>query len=132
MNSIQIDATDKTPFVYFNRETGVFELKGKSIPSDAEEFYAPILNWLDEYVKTPAMKTTIHVDLDFFNISSSKRLLFIMYKLNEMADSGHDVDLKWYYFDDDDDMYEVGQDYAFMVKVPFEFVVKQRELAAVV
>ena len=130
MNSIVIPRGDKTPAINLD-PTGHFELCGKSIPPDAESFYAPVLSWLDDYAQNPAPKTSIHIDLEFFNISSSKRLLFIMYKLNEMADDGHDVELKWYYYDDDDDMYEVGQDYAFMVKVPFEFIVKERALVAV-
>ena len=126
MVEVKIEANDKEPYISLNPETGEFTFKGKSIPVDAEEFYAPILDWLDGYIKKPAQKTTVHIDLDFFNISSSKRLLFIMYRLNEMADKGHNVELKWYYYDDDDDMFEVGQDYAFMVKVPFEFISKER------
>lgn len=131
MNKIVIGSAATTPGVNLDPETGLFELRGKSIPSDAEDFYTPILNWMDEYMSNPAKLTQVVIDLDFFNISSSKRLLFLMYKLNELADEGHQVELKWHYYDDDDDMYEVGQDYAFMVKVPFEFVVKQRASLAV-
>lgn len=131
MKNMLIEETPKTPYVNLDGENGVFHFRGKSIPADAESFYAPILSWMDSYSSNPAPRTEINIDLDFFNISSSKRLLFIMYKLNEMSDNGHNVELKWHYFNDDDDMYEVGQDYAFMVKVPFEFIVKDRELVAV-
>ncbi len=131
MEKIYVEATAKTPMVSLDPVSGVFEFKGKSIPSDAENFYAPIIDWVESYAGKPASKTVINVDLDFFNISSSKRLLFIMYKLNEMTENGHDVELKWHYYNDDDDMYEVGQDYAFMVKIPFEFVIKERALLAV-
>ena len=44
-----------------------------------------------------------------------------MYKLNELVETGNEVKVKWLYRDTDEDMYEVGQDYAYMVKVPFEF-----------
>jgi hypothetical protein len=44
-----------------------------------------------------------------------------MYKLNELADIGKDVYVEWFYRSTDEDMYEVGQDYAYMVKVPFVF-----------
>ena len=45
----------------------------------------------------------------------------MLYKLNEIADKGLDVQVEWEYKSDDEDMYEVGQDYAYMVKVPFKF-----------
>ena len=68
--------------------------------------------------------------LDFFNISSSKRLLFMLYKLNEILEKGGQSKVQWYYSEHDDDMFEVGQDYAFMVKVPFEFYCLERDVRA--
>ena len=47
------------------------------------------------------------------------RLLLARYKLKDM---GHDVFVNWQYDDDDEDMHEVGNDYAFMVETPFVFV----------
>ena len=132
MDILNIAATEETPAIIMNAESGRFEIKGKSVPKDTESFFKPILEWLESYIQNPAPQTTVDIDLDFFNISSSKRLLFIMYRLNELSDKGFGVLLKWHYHDDDDDMYEVGQDYAFMVKVPFEFVEKRRSLAAVI
>ncbi len=61
------------------------------------------------------------IDLEYFNITSSKRILFLLYKLNELVDSGKKAKVEWYYRQSDEDMYEVGQDYAFMVHVPFDF-----------
>jgi hypothetical protein len=44
-----------------------------------------------------------------------------LYKLNELAENGKEVRVEWLYRQTDEDMYEVGQDYAYMVKVPFIF-----------
>lgn len=121
MKEIYLVATDKTPMVKLS-PNGEFEIAGKSIPEDAEDFFTPVLRWLDEYVTNPAANTRLSINLEYFNISSSKRILFILYKLNEMVSREHDVRVKWLYDDSDEDMYEVGQDYAFMVKIPFEFV----------
>ena len=41
--------------------------------------------------------------------------------MNELSENGSDVKVEWLYRETDEDMYEVGQDYAYMVKVPFEF-----------
>lgn len=120
MMEILIPATDKTPKVIL-RPDGMCEISGKSIPEDAEVFYSPILKWLENYVANPAAKTHLIIDLEYFNISSSKRILFILYKLNELVSRNIDVRVSWKYDDNDEDMYEVGQDYAFMVKIPFDF-----------
>lgn len=122
MEALRIQATVKTPEVLFDPANNVFEIKGKSIPDDAEEFYQDILNWFDDYVANPLSETVLKIDLEYFNISSSKRLLFLLYKLNEIADSSNDVKVHWYYNEADEDMFEVGQDYAFMVKFPFDFI----------
>jgi hypothetical protein len=122
MQALRIQATVKTPEVLFDPVNKVFEIKGKSIPDNAEEFYADILDWFDDYVANPAEETVLKIDLEYFNISSSKRLLFLFYKLNELADREKAVKVHWYHNEADEDMFEVGQDYAFMVKVPFDFI----------
>jgi hypothetical protein len=122
MKPLRIQATVKTPEVLFDPSNEVFEIKGKSVPDDAEEFYKNILAWVEDYVSNPKPKTIFKIDLEYFNISSSKRILFLFYKLNELKEKGNDIKIIWYYNEDDEDMFEVGQDYAFMVKIPFEFV----------
>ena len=122
MEALRIQATVKTPEVLFDPNNQVFEIKGKSIPDNAEEFYAPILDWFDDYVANPLNETVLKIDLEYFNISSSKRLLFLLYKLNELINTEKKVKVLWYYNEADEDMFEVGQDYAFMVKIPFDFI----------
>ena len=122
MEALRIQATHKTPEILFDPKNETFEIKGKSIPDEAEVFYESVLSWFDDYVADPNKETVLKIDLEYFNISSSKRLLFLLYKLNEMVVKGHNVKVIWRYNERDEDMFEVGQDYAFMVKVPFEFV----------
>jgi len=129
MNALVIDSTDKTPLINFDPVSGKFEITGKSIPQDAESFYNPILEWMEKYVGYTDRKTDVVLNLEYFNISSSKRILFILYKLNELVDKNKEVSVKWYYADSDDDMKEVGHDFAFMVRVPFEFIPYSKKVA---
>jgi len=122
MENLYIAATETTPLVDFNSTTGEFLLEGKSVPTDATAFYKEVLNWLDEYIKEPQDITKIALKLDYFNIASSKRILYILYKLNQLIDEGHEVTSDWFYHEEEDDMLEVGQDFAFMVKIPFNFI----------
>ncbi len=121
MEALLINETTQTPYINFDGTTGIMLIKGRSIPDQPDEFWAPILNWFDSYLLSPSKNTIIKIDLEYFNISSSKRILFLLYKLNDLVEAGNEVKVKWMYRDTDEDMYEVGQDYAYMVKVPFEF-----------
>ncbi|MCJ8292160.1 MAG: DUF1987 domain-containing protein [Crocinitomicaceae bacterium] len=122
MEKLQIKETAETPFVSFDAETGEMEMRGRSIPEDADEFWLPVLSWFESFMLNPTSSIIVKLDLEYFNISSSKRILFLLYKLNELVEAGKDAKVEWHYKKSDIDMYEVGQDYAYMVKVPFEFV----------
>ena len=34
-------------------KAGIMEIKGRSIPENSIEFYKPLVDWLDEYAKSP-------------------------------------------------------------------------------
>jgi len=124
MRVIKIKGTDDTPKVILdaNHENPMFEISGRSLPEDVVAFYDPILEWLDEYAETPLPKTVFDFKLEYFNTASSKLLLDVLLKLEDMHDDGHDVLVRWHYPDDDEDMEEAGQEYADIVEVPFEQV----------
>jgi hypothetical protein len=122
METIKILGTDDTPTVILDAENDIFEISGRSLPEDVTAFYDPILNWLDEYAAGPNAKTVFTFKLVYFNTASSKLLLDILMKLEEMNEDGKEVLVKWYYPEDDEDMQEAGEEYADIVDVPFEQV----------
>jgi len=122
MDLLNYKGTETTPSVNFNPDNGKLIIEGNSIPNDAEEFFTPLLTWLEEYVNTTKVKTTLIIKLHYFNVSSSKRILYMFYKLNELLKYNKPVVIKWYYSEDEDEMFEVGQDFAFMVNIPFHFI----------
>ena len=122
MEPIIIEGTSKTPSVRFDPNEGVFELKGRSIPENSVEFYKPLVEWLDNYKESPLEKTSVDICLEYFNTSSSKCLLDIFKKLENICRAKHDVVINWYYESDDEDMFEAGEDYESIVRVPFKMV----------
>ena len=121
MDTLIREETAQTPYICFDTLTGVMEIRGRSIPDNSDDFWVPILSWFESYLLDPCANTTFKINLEYFNITSSKRILFLLYKLNELSEAGNSVNVEWFYRDTDEDMYEVGQDYAYMVKVPFSF-----------
>jgi hypothetical protein len=82
------------------------------------------LDWLDEYAKSPVPKTQFKFELEYFNTSSSKNILEILKKLEKIYQDGHDIQITWYYDEDDEDMEETGEDYKALLSVPVELVMK--------
>ncbi len=122
MELINIEGTPKTPTVTMNPETGVVEIKGRSIPENSIEFYKPVVDWLEEYASTPQSKTVVNVQLEYFNTSSSKCILDVFKKLEVLKKDQNDVVINWYYEEDDEDMLEAGEDYESIIKVPFKMI----------
>ena len=122
MEVIKIIGTDDTPSVTLDAQNEIFEISGRSLPEDVAAFYEPILDWLDRYAETPNEKTVFDFKLEYFNTASSKLLLDILLKLEDMVEDGKDVLVKWHFPDDDEDMEEAGEEYADIVDIPFEQV----------
>jgi hypothetical protein len=122
MQAIKIKGSDDTPNVILDKDNGVFEISGRSLPEDVAAFYEPILEWLEEYADNPLDKTIFNFKLEYFNTASSKLLLDVLLKLEDMFDDGKDIMVRWHYPDDDEDMEEAGEEYADIVEVPFEQV----------
>jgi hypothetical protein len=120
MEAIKIKGTEDTPNVILDASENMMEISGRSLPEDVSSFYGPILTWLVEYAKNPNPKTVFNFKLVYFNTASSKLILDILMKLEEMVKKGNDILVKWYYPEDDEDMQEAGSEYADIVEVPFE------------
>jgi hypothetical protein len=99
----------KTPSINFDPDQGLIEIKGKSIPENAAEFYQPLYDWLDRYAQNPKEKTFVNLYMEYFNTSSSKEFFRFFRKLEAMHSSGvTTMVVDWYYEEDDEEMMEMG------------------------
>ena len=119
MEELKIEGSAKTPTIEFNA-SGDLLLKGRSIPENSIEFYKPILDWIENYGDSPKDKTIVNVQLEYFNTSSSKCILDVFKKLETL--SGTDIEINWYYEEDDEDMLEAGEDYQAIIDIPFKMI----------
>ena len=122
METITIPGTPKTPTVDMNVESGVIEIKGRSIPENSIDFYRPVVEWLDKYAESPAPETKVNIQLEYFNTSSSKCILDVFKKLEAIHKAKNEVEVNWYYEEDDEDMLEAGEDYESIIRVPFKMI----------
>ncbi len=119
MDNLRIEGSPKTPEVDF-KQSGELLLKGRSIPENSVEYYAPLMSWIESYGSSPQPQTIVNVQLEYFNTSSSKCILDLFKKLESI--SGSDVKIKWYYEEDDEDMLEAGEDYDAIIDIDFEMI----------
>ena len=122
MDLLYKEASENTPLVSFNFEKGLFILEGQCTLDEQESFFTSIENHIIDYIKQPADCTILTLNLSAINISSSKFLLNIVVLLDELYQLNKDVKIRWVYNNDEDGNYELGNDYADMVSVPFEFI----------
>ena len=120
-----IEPTEKTPLVVKYSLNNKFEIIGESIPQDGVEFYQTIIDWLIYYGKSPNNEMEFVLNLDYFNISSSKMISFIFYKLQEISASGVEIKIKWFF--NGDELLEAGEDYQFISKLKFECIETSKE-----
>lgn len=117
MENLNLAGTPKTPTVELNANNGNLLLKGRSIPENSIEFYKPILTWIEEYSANAKESTTLQIQLEYFNTSSSKCLLDVFKRMETIKGN---VVIEWYYENDDEDMLEAGEDYEAIIHVPFK------------
>ncbi len=123
MEAIKKDGSQKTPTINFDADTGTIEMKGRSIPENAIEFYRPLVKWLDEYASVSKDVTEANIQLEYFNTSSSKCILDVFKKLEVINQKeGKSVIINWFYEEDDEDMLEAGEDYQSILKIPFKMI----------
>lgn len=123
MEIIKIKGTEDTPSVILDKEQNLFEISGRSLPEDVSMFYEPILSWIDQYAEAPNETTVFNFKLEYFNTASSKVILDILLKFEEIHENGNKVVVKWHYREDEEDMLEAGEEYADIVEIPFEYVI---------
>jgi len=122
MEALYIEPTNDTPTIILDKEKNHFEISGKSLPEDVNSFYEPVFNWLEKYFENPNPMTSIVFNLDYLNTASSKSLLSLYLILEHAITSGHKVEVVWQYMVDDEDMFDVGEEYSEIIKVPFRIV----------
>ncbi|WKZ66411.1 MAG: DUF1987 domain-containing protein [Flavobacteriales bacterium] len=122
MEPLHLEGSPKTPYVHFDPASGLLELKGRSIPENSIDFYKPLIDWIDRYSRQPSERTALHVQLEYFNTSSSKCILDVFKRLEPIRAAGNEVTVLWHYEADDEDMLEAGEDYSGIINIPFKMI----------
>lgn len=120
METIKINATEDTPNVILDPVNNFYEISGRSLPEDVVVFYQPVMKWLADFEKEPLPGFALSIKLEYFNTASSKLILDILLKLEDIFQNGTQLKVIWNYLSSDSDMKEAGEEYSEIVGLPFE------------
>lgn len=113
MEKITIAGTERSPGVEFDFDNGLFALRGESYPEDVTAFFGPLLDKLDAFLEA-AKDAEIRFDFEliYFNSSTAKVLMGLFETLDQAAEAGNKVTITWRYDSEDDNMQELGEEFA--------------------
>ena len=123
MSNFVIKGTAETPTIEFNSDKGYLSIKGRSIPENSIDFFEPFLKVLEDYTENPLAQTEVDFHFEYFNTSSSKCILDILRLLQKIHLGKNNVNINWYYDEDDEEIQEIGNDYSHIINVPFNIKV---------
>lgn len=113
MNNVEIEATERSPSVSFDFSTNRFSISGESYPEDVTAFYGDIIQKLEDHFDAlESGDVEFHFELIYFNSSTAKVLMGLFETLDECAESGANVRIVWRYEEEDDNMQELGEEFA--------------------
>lgn len=121
MKALRIEGTKSTPDITLNPD-GKFRIKGRSIHENVIEFYAPVEQWVADYVSSPADMTQVDMNLEYFNSASAKIFVQLLQKITYVTLRDKKFAFNWYYEDGDDDILERGEYFSSILDVPFNFI----------
>lgn len=118
MEALILEKTEETPEIILNPETNTFSISHRSLPENANGFYAPIFEWLEEFKNNPTDDIQFIFELEYFNTASAKQIAKILLMLEKIS---HDVTLEiiWRYRKEDVDMMSSGLRYSKLLDVEF-------------
>lgn len=123
MERLLLKESKSTPCVDFDAEKNILSLKGQSYPEDAFLFFKPLLEWLKEYLAGKVGEDVeFEIALTYTNTSSSKCIMMILDLLEDAADQGVKVKLKWICNEHNEYEQECAEEFKEDYTFPFDIV----------
>lgn len=97
-NNISIAGSQSTPSVAGEWVLGLLRMQGDSYPENSFEFFGPIIDWLERFLKAPPVPLLrLELRLVYMNTSSVKAMMDIFDLLEDAHKQGFPVCVDWYY-----------------------------------
>jgi hypothetical protein len=116
MENIFVVKTNKTPEINFDIQNSVLRIEGRSIPEHPQEFFEKIERMVQSHLKN---KLRFEINLEYFNSSSSK---YVLYLLRISKTKFDNLDIVWYVDSDDQDTIDFVENASEMLNHKIEII----------
>ncbi len=125
MKKLFIKETLNSPKVLFDPAKKRYEIAGKSFPENSRNFYQPVLDWFAELTEAEkSEKITLAFTFEYISSSSIITLKQMLSKIKSLKSKGWDIDVLWYYEQNDPDIKEIGEEYTKLIGLDIQMVSK--------
>lgn len=122
MENLRIAATASSPEIRFDREKRVLAIRGESFPENTEEFYAPVLSFLRDHLRTERGEgMTVNMELIYFNTSSAKVFMNMFDMLEGASGDDRPVRVNWIYDEENENAQMAGEEFREIITSPLVF-----------
>ena len=97
MNALNIQGSQSTPSISGDWGQGRLSMQGDSYPENSFEFFGPVIDWIERYLKETDSALHLELRLVYMNTSSVKAMMDIFDLLEESHGKGRQVSVCWYY-----------------------------------
>lgn len=119
MNDLNIESTQSTPSIRTDRQAGVVSMRGDSYPENSFELFSPVMDWIEAYLRDGERKLVLDLHLLYLNTSSVKAMMDIFDMLEEAHRRGREVEVNWYYDEQNERVAELAEEFKEDCSFPF-------------
>jgi hypothetical protein len=119
---IHLIPSEDEPEIILDKGKKIIRFSGTSIPEDPDKLFRPVMNWVNQYVKSPNPETGIEFSMEYYNSSTARFFVEMLEKFEELNERTGNVKIIWKCRKDDVVMVDRGEDLQAVINIPFEFI----------
>lgn len=123
MQALNIEATKSSPKIEFEPEEQKLTIQGESYPEDSFSFYEEIFDLMERAVDKYD-EFELEIEVSYLNTSSTKSFMTLLDIAEQAYQEGNDIQVVWYYQEDNEHSYELALDFKSYLELPFDIIAK--------
>lgn len=121
-NDLFLPPTRRTPLVSM-QSNGIIHIIGRIYPENCEDFFSPLIAWLDYLFALKPDKIIINFTLEYVNGAASKKLFEFWRKIEKCyKETNHRVICNFFYEKDEEDVLNWAEDISQYFKFEYNFI----------
>ncbi len=124
MIDLSIPQTPTTPAITTHFSQGRVTMSGDSYPENPFEFFQPLIDWIDTFLKRQSGAFNLELDLVYLNTSSIRAMMDIFDRMEAAHQTGMDIRVLWSYDPENERVGELAEE--FKEDCTFAFLIEPR------